>query len=626
MNAIFFKKELEDAGIYLRIIKRFGLDLILPQLLAPGTSHFANMTPDHVRSLCVMTTNFEYLTTGTSFFGFKIPWTTWLKCQCTATFSHMYLFKLEKDSNPNIRLEFDLNSCVYHGPESEIEIKKPFSFSIRNNWLPNNEKMVIAAPDSKTLQEWREFFFLCSETYRPNFLKFLNKKASVIQKYYRGYRYRKTFLVVVRKIVRLQALFRGASVRRMSNIKLKAIIKLQSFFRMVLAKQELQVRRLNLNIAKHHKHRTHIVQEILATEESYVKDLENAIRFFYTPLKALFPDSPLEHTKKEDGKSKRHSGSNSSSATSLNAYNVSSTDIKLLFLNMDEIRDHHLSFLGELRKVVEQWHENTLIAPLFIEMCSWLNIYVKYCNNYDDSLVLLEKCQKNELFLKFMDSIADSKDLKKLTLESFLIAPVQRVPRYELLLRDLLKHTWKEHPDRKNLQEAFDGIRKSISKINESKRVDSTKKRLEKFQLQLKDPASLEAVLVEGNYVTEGPVLSIEEGKPIKSYLFLFEDQLVLARRSTDRIKEGKLNYRKTYRFYGTKFIPLLSLARNAESLEDTPESEKENIYQFEFDADNRHYLFTVKEFYTRNNWVKEINAAREKSLEKEKNLEKEKK
>jgi hypothetical protein len=41
------------------------------------------------------------------------------------------------------------------------------------------------------------------------------------------------------------------------------------------------------------------------------------------------------------------------------------------------------------------------------------------------------------------------------TLGSFLIMPVQRIPRYALLLRDLLKNTWEDHPDYENIQKAL---------------------------------------------------------------------------------------------------------------------------------------------------------------------------
>jgi len=41
-------------------------------------------------------------------------------------------------------------------------------------------------------------------------------------------------------------------------------------------------------------------------------------------------------------------------------------------------------------------------------------------------------------------------------LESYLVKPVQRLPKYPLLIKDLLKHTDQDHPDYENLQKAYD--------------------------------------------------------------------------------------------------------------------------------------------------------------------------
>lgn len=46
------------------------------------------------------------------------------------------------------------------------------------------------------------------------------------------------------------------------------------------------------------------------------------------------------------------------------------------------------------------------------------------------------------------------------TLRSLLIMPVQRIPRYNLLLQELLKETPDSHPDFANLTDALDSMRK----------------------------------------------------------------------------------------------------------------------------------------------------------------------
>jgi len=53
---------------------------------------------------------------------------------------------------------------------------------------------------------------------------------------------------------------------------------------------------------------------------------------------------------------------------------------------------------------------------------------------------------------------------------SYLIMPVQRIPRYELLLRELDKHTLSTHPEKASLRGAIDAIHGIAIKINEGKR------------------------------------------------------------------------------------------------------------------------------------------------------------
>lgn len=54
----------------------------------------------------------------------------------------------------------------------------------------------------------------------------------------------------------------------------------------------------------------------------------------------------------------------------------------------------------------------------------------------------------------------------KLALDSLLIMPVQRIPRYELLIKMILKHTIREHPDYELLIEAQREVHELALKIN----------------------------------------------------------------------------------------------------------------------------------------------------------------
>ena len=56
---------------------------------------------------------------------------------------------------------------------------------------------------------------------------------------------------------------------------------------------------------------------------------------------------------------------------------------------------------------------------------------------------------------------------KMMDLNSFLITPVQRVPRYKLLLEELLKRTPETEPDFQTLKEAFELTKNSAKHNNE---------------------------------------------------------------------------------------------------------------------------------------------------------------
>lgn len=63
-----------------------------------------------------------------------------------------------------------------------------------------------------------------------------------------------------------------------------------------------------------------------------------------------------------------------------------------------------------------------------------------------------------------------------------MITPIQRVPRYVLLLEQLLIHTYKSHKDRKNLVIAYHSIQEVAQHINTQKRVSDDQERIKAIE------------------------------------------------------------------------------------------------------------------------------------------------
>jgi Rho guanine nucleotide exchange factor 4 len=60
--------------------------------------------------------------------------------------------------------------------------------------------------------------------------------------------------------------------------------------------------------------------------------------------------------------------------------------------------------------------------------------------------------------------------MPKLSLEGFLLTPVQRICKYCLLLRELLKATPESHPDHASVDAACNAMRSVANDINDKKR------------------------------------------------------------------------------------------------------------------------------------------------------------
>jgi hypothetical protein len=71
--------------------------------------------------------------------------------------------------------------------------------------------------------------------------------------------------------------------------------------------------------------------------------------------------------------------------------------------------------------------------------------YKVYCNGYEASAATLQRLETNKKWVSFRDTRLAGSVGKGATLAavvSMLIMPMQRVPRYVLLVRELIKHTW----------------------------------------------------------------------------------------------------------------------------------------------------------------------------------------
>uniref|UniRef100_A0A3P9LYD8 Rho guanine nucleotide exchange factor 25 n=1 Tax=Oryzias latipes TaxID=8090 RepID=A0A3P9LYD8_ORYLA len=121
---------------------------------------------------------------------------------------------------------------------------------------------------------------------------------------------------------------------------------------------------------------------------------------------------------------------------------------KIVFGNIHQIYDWHKDyFLGELEKCLG---EPERLAQLFIKHERRLHMYVVYCQNKPKSEHIV-----SEYIETYFEEIRQQLG-HRLQLNDLLIKPVQRIMKYQLLLKDFLKYYTKAGMDTEELEKAVE--------------------------------------------------------------------------------------------------------------------------------------------------------------------------
>ncbi|CAN8184293.1 unnamed protein product [Coccothraustes coccothraustes] len=166
------------------------------------------------------------------------------------------------------------------------------------------------------------------------------------------------------------------------------------------------------------KRRHYVLQELVETERDYVRDLGYVVEGYMALMK-------------EDGVPDDMKGKD-----------------KIVFGNIHQIYDWHRDFfLGELEKCLEDPEK---LGSLFVKHERRLHMYIVYCQN---------KPKSEHIVSEYIDTFFE--DLKqrlghRLQLTDLLIKPVQRIMKYQLLLKDFLKYSKKANLDTTELEKAVE--------------------------------------------------------------------------------------------------------------------------------------------------------------------------
>lgn len=252
--------------------------------------------------------------------------------------------------------------------------------------------------------------------------------------------------------------------------------------------------------------RRQIAMEIVDTEKTYVNQLTIMVQLFVIPLQ-----------RKE--------------------FDMSQSDIVTLFSNIEVLRNLHSKMLEQLQPRVVDWQDSSCIGDVFFENSKWIKLYKHYVNNYDtarDFLATLRK--KNAKMRKYLKEVEFTPQMAHLNLEALLVVPVQRVPRYVLLLRDLLRNTPETHADYVPLEGALKLIEEVATYINVHKAMSDALRTLADTKARISN-LPFDIVVPNRELLREAIFVVNKERRK----LFVFSDLIIVASAET---RHGQHRYK----------------------------------------------------------------------------------
>jgi hypothetical protein len=311
--------------------------------------------------------------------------------------------------------------------------------------------------------------------------------------------------------------------------------------------------------------RSLVRDELLSTEKTYIQGLKILIQKFANPLKT----------------------------TEKAKIGLTTQQISNIFLNVEALSQFHFRLCAELQD------KQRTVGDIFKKYADFLKMYTQYLNGYESSMSVINSLNNNKQFKKFLESRRKDPEIS-LDFMSYLIMPVQRIPRYELLLKEFLKNTPNDHPEHSTLAEAFSKVQSIAQFINESKRRMESMSKVLDIQNQIEGNLGAPLMAPHRRLIKEGKV-QVERSSLLsytfrKRLIFLFNDS-ILTLNEDHAFKEWIMIESKNF---------AVSAVREPRS----------SCYAFSISSNDQVYTYYSQSSSMRDEWVSLIQATQEAYIE----------
>ncbi|EMP28635.1 FERM, RhoGEF and pleckstrin domain-containing protein 2, partial [Chelonia mydas] len=260
-----------------------------------------------------------------------------------------------------------------------------------------------------------------------------------------------------------------------------------------------------------------IAKEILATERTYVKDLE--------VITVWFRSAVIKENAMPEGL------------------------MTLLFSNIDPIYEFHRSFLKEMEQRLALWEGRSnayvkgdcqRIGDVMLRNMCMLKEFTSYLQKHDEVLTELEKATKR---LKKLEMVYKEFELQKvcyLPLNTFLLKPIQRLIHYKLILGRLCKHYTVEHQDYADCRNALKEVTEMTTQLQNSLIHLENFQKLTELQHDLIGIDNL--IAPDREFIREGCLYKLTKKGLQQRMFFLFSDMLLYTSKGVTGTNQFKIH------------------------------------------------------------------------------------
>ncbi|XP_038635865.1 FYVE, RhoGEF and PH domain-containing protein 4a isoform X3 [Scyliorhinus canicula] len=201
-----------------------------------------------------------------------------------------------------------------------------------------------------------------------------------------------------------------------------------------------------------------------------------------------------------------------------------------IFSNISSIYTFHSQFLlPELETRMNLWNTTPQIGDILQKLAPFLKMYGEYVKNFEMAMGLLKTwMSRSPQFKAIVEEIQKQEICGSLTIQHHMLEPVQRIPRYEMLLKDYLKKLPQDSSDRKDAEKSLDIISTAATHSNAAIRMmEKLKKLIDVYEMLGGEEEDI--VNPSNELIKEGQILKLaaRNTSSQERYLFLLNNMLL---------------------------------------------------------------------------------------------------